>query len=310
MLPCLTTASGTGQNQIQATATLHFAGQAQPVQATGAALFTCTASQDVTVNLVITIQQMVNAGFGDANGFAVGVSCTSSLAWKGDGWLAVCSDASCGDAQAAFLFQNSCQDLDGGAPEYWACGSPTDWTLLGNVASSQFPIPLVDGTWSFGLAVVPTLTLPTPDPTLTDASGNLLVFSNAPTPLATLVRDGGVNDATLDDTRTAAFAADLVLPALALGGATPHQLFELRNGNTGASAFVVSPFGICDGPVQGTQSWPGLHAIDLRLQSPASATVILSAQAGGLATQSALCTAIRATDGTPQVSCAAAGPLP
>jgi hypothetical protein len=49
--------------------------------------------------------------------------------------------------------------------------------------------------------------------------------------------------------------------------------------------------------------------IDARLHDAASVDLILSAQPGGLASKKARCTAIRGADGTPQISCTAAGSL-
>jgi hypothetical protein len=309
ILGCLTSPSGTGVNQVQATAQLWFAGQAQPVQGNGTALFTCVRSMDAPVSLVISIRNPADVGFVDATAAAYGISCASKIDYKGDDWLAVCGSSSCGDPQAAFVFANACRGSDGAAPSYWACGSPADWTIVNVLAESQFPVPPGDGSWSFGVSAAQQIALLPADLSLTDAAGNLLVYKQVPTPLATLVRAGGVNRSAIDAARVADFAADLVLPALAIGGATPHQLLELRNLAGGATASAWTRFGACDPPAVGNASWAGLFVIDVRLRDPGSVKLILSTAANGLATRSATCSAQRAADGTPQVSCTAAGPL-
>ena len=309
ILACLTGPAGTGQNQVQATALLYFAGQAQPVQGSGTALFTCVRSMDSPVSLVIAIRSPADLGFVDVSASASGMSCSSKIDYKGDDWLAVCGSASCGDAQAAFVFANACQGLDGAAPAYWACGAPADWTLLNILAESQFPVPPGDGAWSFGVSALPHAVILPADSTLTDANGNLLVYKQVPTPLATLVRTAGQNHGAIDAGRFADFAAELGLPAATVGGPTPHQLVLFRNLAAGASASAGMRFGTCDVAAAGTSSWPGLYVIDLRLGDAGKLSVILSAQPSGLAAKSATCTAERAADGTPQVTCTPAGPL-
>jgi len=313
VLPCLTGPSGTGQNQVIATAQLWFAGQTTPAQGTGSALFTCRQSLDTPINIVVNVTIPSNVGFVDPTGVVTGVGCSSKIDWKDDSWLAVCSDSSCGDSQAVFVFANACQQLDGTPPSYWACGPGADWTLSGILASCQFAIPPGAGNWNFGISALPQVQLSPADPTLTDSSGNLLVFSNVPTPLASLQRSAsGPNTGTVDTTRVADFAADLTLAANAVGGPSPHQLLEVRNTTSGAVASAWLAFGPCDPPVQGTQSWPGLYAVDVRLSGAGAATVVLAPAAQGAAASGvATCTAQWASDQvTPQVSCSAVGALP
>jgi hypothetical protein len=309
VLPCLTNASGTGQNQVQAVAQLWFTGQTAPVVGTGTAIFTCVRSADTPVSLVISIRLPADAGFNDVIGKVNGISCASKIDYKSDAWLAVCGASSCGDAQAMFLFANACQSLDGTSPDFLACGSSTDWTLQGVLAASQFPVPSIDGAWTFGVTALPSQVLTPPDLTLTDATGKLRVYKQVPTPSARLLRASGTNQGTIDADRFADFAADLVLPATAPGAGTPHQLLELRNGLNGSAASVWTSFGPCDAPTAGVQGWSGLYVIDARLHDAASVDLILSAQPGGLASKKARCTAIRGADGTPQISCTAAGSL-
>jgi hypothetical protein len=208
-----------------------------------------------------------------------------------------------------FLFANACQALDGTAPDLLACGSSTDWTLQGILAASQFPVPPTDGVWTFGVTALPSQTLTPPDLTLTDSAGKLRVYKQVPTPSARLLRANGANQGTIDANRFADFAADLVLPAATPGAGTPHQLLEVRNGTGGSAASVWTAFGPCDLATLGVQGWSGLYVIDARLHDSGSVDLILSAQPGGLASKKARCTAQRAGDGTPQISCAAAGSL-
>ncbi len=308
-LPCITDDSGTGTNQVKAVAQLWFSGQTKPVQGTGTALFTCSRSLDVPINIVISVQLPLNSGFGDLGALVTGVSCNSRVDWKGDEWLAVCGNSSCGDSEAAFLFENQCQMVGGGAPSFWACGAPSDWTMISFVANAQFAVPPGDGSWTFGISALPQLSLPAADPSLTDSTGTLMVYSNVQTPTATLSRVQGVNQSAIATQRTADFAAILTLPAQSIGGDLPQQLLAVRNSPAGASATSLTRFGACDVPVLGTQLWPGLSVIDVRLRDAASADVLLSTDAGGIASQRAVCTAVRANDGTPQINCSAAVPL-
>ena len=221
------------------------------------------------------------------------------------------------DGDAVFLFENECSQESGGAPAFWTCGAVGDWTILDiptptpptASATDAFAVPPGDGNWTLGISALPQVKLSGADPTLTDAQGNLLVFSNVATPIATLSRSQGTNSTTLNATRTAAFAAILTLSADTPGGPTPQQLLEIRIASGLTTATVWEPFGLCDSTVQGTQSWSGLYPIDVRLTDPGSAKVIFAVSPGGLAVQSALCTAIRANDGTPEINCSAAGPL-
>ena len=77
----------------------------------------------------------------------------------------------------------------------------------------------------------------------------------------------------------------------------------------GTAATVWQPLGACGRPVSGTQTWEGLFAIDVRLSGPGAAKIIFAGAPGGLAVQSALCTATRDNSGAPQIVCTAAGPL-
>ncbi len=309
VLPCLAP-SGRATNQLQATAQLWLEGQSAPVAAQGTALFTCVTGLDAAVNLVLTVSVPGSDGFTDPTGIVAGVSCVSKVDWKSDTWLAVCGSSSCGDAEAVFLFANSCQDLTGSAPGYWACGWPTDWNILSTLATSQFAVPARDGQWTFGIAATPQLQLGAADPTLTDPSGNLLVFQGVPAPRATLTRTGGANAGSISAARVDDFAVSLSLAAQGAGGPAPAQLLEIRNGASGASAAALLPFSPCDAPVQGAASWSNLYAIGARLQSPGTASLLFAAQPGGLAIASATCTAQWGAGAAPQISCTSAGDLP
>ncbi len=169
VLPCLTTPSGTGNNQVKASAILHFSDGTQAT-GTGSAVFTCTQSVDTPINLVISIQMAVNAGFVDPNGQVTVVNCDSNYEWKDDSWLAVCSDSSCGDAESVLLLEDNCSQLGTGTPTFWTCGVPADWTILDLTpptppvasATCQFPVPASDGSWTFGAARCRKSHLPCP----------------------------------------------------------------------------------------------------------------------------------------------------
>ncbi len=296
ILPCFSDRSGL--NQVRADAVLHFAG-APDLAGSASAIFSCQQSLDTPVSLVISAVRGTGVGYGDIAGLAAGVSCQSAINLRGDSYLAVCAESTCGDSGAVFLFTNSCRALDGSAPSFWACGPPTDWTLLGPLASSAFTL-VRDGTFRFGIAAPPAVKLSAPDPTLTDASGNLLVWGAVATPAATLIRSGGaVTRSTLDATRTASFAARLQ----AAGG--PPLLLEVQGGAAGAALFAWTPLGPCLAPAAGVASLPGLFVVDVRLASPAVATLLLAAAPAGPASQRSSCTATAAG----AILCSAPGPL-
>ncbi len=297
LLACL--GGGSGQNQVRADAVLHFAG-APDLSGTANAVFTCTANEDVAVDLVISVYAGGAVGFDDLDLGAAGVVCKSAISLRGDGYLAVCSQSSCGDSGAVFLFANQCRGLDGSAPRFWTCGDPADWTVLGPVVSSAYTLAR-DGIFRFGVAALPQRKLARPDPALTDAQGNLLVWGAVAVPAATVVRSGGVVTSTsLAATRAASFAAQLQAP----GGAP--RLLEIDNGASGAAVIAWTQLGPCATPVAGVSAFPGLWAIDLRLSSPAAATLLLAATPGGTVTRRASC----AADVAGLVTCSAPGALP
>lgn len=275
---------GNGLNQVRADAVLHFAG-APDLAGSATAVFSCAPGADTPVNLVITVFTVGPGGYVDLGLGAAAVDCRSTVEQRGDGFLAVCGAASCGDPGAVFLFATSCRALDGSAPAFWACGAATDWTVLGPLASSAYVVG-ADGTFVFGIAALPQRKLAVPDPTLTDLAGNLLVWGAVATPEARLVREDGTTvSATLKSTRAATFAARLQAP----GG--PPLLLELDAGDGGTAAIAWTRFGMCNVPVAGTPWYEGLWALDVRLADAATATVIFASAPAGIATQRATCAA-------------------
>jgi hypothetical protein len=301
-LPCLSP-GGSALNQITANATLQFAGAPATYSAQASAVFTCLTGGDASVTIPLDIVQNSGAVGGTNVGVAIGGSqCSSTATLLGDSALGVCPASSCDANSAAFQFSNTCTGLDGASPTYWACGAPADWTLIGPLARAQLAVPYVDGAYTLGLLAFPLQTLTSPDPTLTDANGTRLVFGTVATPFATLTVQGGVaQPPQLDATRTAAHVALLAVPPSAT--TQPQAVLEIDDAPDGSSAVVWNQFGPCDVPAAGVPSWPGFHAIDVRLSGLSTAAVLLSPDVNGVASAQALCAAGVSASGAAIVTC-------
>ena len=309
VLTCRTGADGTGLNQLQVEARIQLADRSEPVRATASAVFRCLRNADTRVNIILSVGTPADVGWTDVDLHTIGTQCTSHAEFRGDEVLAVCGSSSCNQSDAVLLWVNGCRTLRGVAPELWACGSPADWTLLGTLAEAQFPVPLRDGTFAWQVVALDRLRLAAPDPSLSDASGNLRVFRGVASPAARFVRAGGRNQPVeVQAARTLDFAAELETPDVAGTVPLPHPLLTLRVGTAGTDVSWRVRFGACDTTPQGTSTYPGRFAVDVRLRSPAEALLFLSPTAGGLVTHVASCRAER-TAGAVRVVCGEPSPV-
>ena len=170
-------------------------------------------------------------------------------------------------------------------------------------------LPLRDGTFAWQVVALDRLRLAAPDPSLSDASGNLRVFRGVASPAARFVRAGGRNQPVeVQAARTLDFAAELETPDVAGTVPLPHPLLTLRVGTAGTDVSWRVRFGACDTTPQGTSTYPGRFAVDVRLRSPAEALLFLSPTAGGLVTHVASCRAER-TAGAVRVVCGEPSPV-
>ena len=302
VIPCLGGPSGQ-LTQASVDATVKFKGDAIRYAAHGTALFTCRTSLDERVSLVLDVfrPEVADVGGVDVTVQFGGSQCTSTLALRGDDFLAVCARSSCDSGTAAFVFSNVCQGLDKTPTDVWTCGTYTDWTLFGAIARAQYVIPDRDFSALFGLAAVPRQLLAKADLTLTDAAGDRRVFGTVARLFATLQRKGGVlTPPALDADQATDHIALLDVPGV------PGQqiLLEADDTATGGRALVWTRLGGCRVPALGSATWT-LHPIDLRLDGLSAVKVLLAPTAGGVATAQARCAVTAGASGAAVVTCGA-----
>lgn len=289
VLPCRTSGE-TGINQIQVSAVVHLEGQADPIHASAAAVFTCRRNADTAVNVVVSLGGQLDAGFADVDVTTSGVLCASKVDTKGDSFVAVCPTSSCDPHSAVFLFANTCQTLSGAPPSYWACG-PGEWTLIGGAANVQYPIsPVRSETVTFGVTAVEPLQLASFDPTLTDSERRLLVWRRTPSPRALLETQlGRIVRSEIDRARLADFVAELLAPAVP-GVPLPRLLAIAMLDAGGTTVTHQTRFGRCDLLADGTSRFAGLWAIDARLMGASQVKLLFSATGpNGLASKQTIC---------------------
>lgn len=309
ILPCYTTGAGTGINQVDVVAEVHFDGDAEPVTVNASAVFECVRNADTRVNIVLNLVGALNAGFVDLDIAASGTLCASKVDFHGDGHLGVCPDASCGDAEAMFLFANTCQAVGGGAPEFWVCGAPTDWIVSQYLANSQFPVPQTDGRWEFGVVALDKLHMIQDDPTLTDAEGFLKVWTGVASTRAVLERQGGENVLAESRVTMRDFAAELRVPPQSAGQPSPRLLLLGTNATEGARITFQGEFGACDLAVQGTDLYAGFRVADVRLDGPSKVRLLMTDAVVTYVRTVATCEAGWDAADRPTVVCGPPGPL-
>lgn len=268
ILPCTTLPTGTGMNQVEIEADVFFRNRDEPVRVGAIALFECVRNSDTLVNIVLNLVQALDAGFVDIDVAASGTLCAGKVDYKGDGYLGVCADASCGDSESVFLFANTCQAVSGNEPIYWVCGTATDWTLSGSLATSRFPVPDTDGTWSFGLIALDPLHMVQTDLSLTDEEGYLKVWAGVARTVATLTREGGENHAEDPVTEVRDFGAEIQVPPQAPGQPSPTLLLTVHNDDDGAHVRFQRAFGPCDQEPEGLSFYDDYVVRDVRRDGP------------------------------------------
>jgi len=316
ILPCRTGADGTGLNQVDILARIWLTPAGPPRMASTSEVFTCERNADVSVDVLVSIMGALDAGFADFNIQLGGVLCAAKVDWKPDTWSGVCAEASCGDAHALFLYATTCQTLSGDLPSFWVCGAPTEWSIVTQAAYSYFPVPEGDGRWTFGALGLDAHPPSEPDPSVVDASGARRVFRGLLATRATLEQHAGTSTSRIDEIAID-FAAVMTLPPRPGVLGTPEVLVQVRNQALGATLTWQTRYGRCDVPVDQTDVYPGLSAVDVRRDGehaidlylgPVDADATDTTTNLSLATRVARCEA-RWDGSSPRVTCEASRPL-
>ncbi|PKN54268.1 MAG: hypothetical protein CVU56_27485 [Deltaproteobacteria bacterium HGW-Deltaproteobacteria-14] len=316
ILPCRTGSDGTGYNQADVDAVVHFFDEEiGDVNVHASAIFECVRNADTRVNILLNIAEQLDTGFGDLVIAPAGTLCSKKTDWKPDTYLGVCADSQCGDATAVFVFASDCQTISGGDPVYWFCGSPTDWDVRSNTygtsAISYFPVPDTDGHWEFGVIALDPMRMAQEDPTLTDPEGYLRVWVGIASTHAELdhenghlVQGTGQATATLLD-----FAAILDVPPQQPGQPSPQVLVYGNNTDEGVNVSFRTMFGPCDQPVQGTALYDNFQVADVRLDGTSKVQLLLTDPSFTFVRSVAVCEAGWDAANRPTVTCGPPGPL-
>lgn len=316
ILPCRTGPDGTGYNQADVDAVVHFVDETmEDVTVHASAIFECVRNADTRVNILLNIAEQLDTGFGDLVIAPAGTLCSQKTDWKPDTYLGVCADSQCGDATAVFVFASHCQTISGADPVYWYCGSPTDWGVrnddIGTSAISYFPVPDADGHWEFGLIALDPLRMADSDPTLTDEEGDLRVWVGITSTHTELDRENGhllpgtgASTATLLD-----FAAILDVPPQQPGQPSPQVLVFGNNTDEGVNVAFQTMFGACDQPVQGTALYDNFQVADVRLEGTSKVRLLLTDPSFTFVRSVAVCEAGWDAANRPTVTCGPPGPL-
>ena len=316
VLPCRTAADGTGINQVDIEAVVHFdpsTSITQPVTVRQAAVFECVQNADTRVNVTLNIVSALPAGFVDLNIAPAGTLCAGKVDFKGDGYYGVCADSTCGDAAAIYLFANTCDTVSDTPPVFWTCGSPTDWDLYSATANSYansfFPVPSHDGQWVFGLIALDPARMIQSDPTLTDDDGYLRVWNGVASARAYLDRLNGQIVRTERTEQILDFAAELSVPPQNAGEPSPKVLVFGDNNDEGANVSFQTAFGPCDQPVQGTSLYENFRVVDVRLDGTSKVRLLLTDSFATFIKSVATCEAGWDAANRPTVTCSPPGPL-
>jgi len=316
ILPCRTGSDGTGWNQVDVDAVVYFADEnavVDSVNVRATSVFECVRNADTRVNITLNIVSALPAGFGDLVIAPAGTLCAGKVDWKGDGFYGVCANSTCGEADAIFLFANTCDTVSGNPPTYWTCGSPTDWDIVpassGSYANSYFPVPDHDGLWTFGLIALDPLRMVQVDPTLTDEEGYLRVWSGVAASRAYLERVNGQNVRVESTMRILDFAAELIVPPQVPDGPSPKVLLFGNNTDEGAAISFQTRFGACDESVQGMSLYENFRVVDVRLESDSKVRFLLTDSFVTFVKSVATCEAGWDPANRPTVTCTAPGPL-
>lgn len=316
ILPCRTGSDGTGYNQADVDAVVHFVDETiEDVSVHASAIFECVRNADTRVNILLNIAEQLDTGFADLVIAPAGTLCSTGVDWRPDTYLGVCADSQCGDASAVFVFKNDCQTISGEPPVYWYCGSPTDWDVRSNTpgtsAISYFPVPDSDGHWEFGVIALDPLHMADDDPTLTDPEGYLRVWVGIASTHTEIDRVNGqlVPEIVLGHTTLLDFAAILDVPPQQPGQPSPQVLVYGDNTDEGVNVAFRTMFGACDQPVQGTALYDNFQVADVRLDGTSKVQLLLTDPSFTFVRSVAVCEAGWDAANRPTVTCGPPGPL-
>lgn len=289
ILPCTTGADGDGLNQVDVSAKIWVRGRAEPFDASAAAVFTCVQNADTVVNLVLNVIAQLFGGFVDIDAMVGGTLCSSKVDMKADGYLGVCPRASCGGGEELLVFANECRAVQADVPTYWICGAPADWQVVGNRANAFFPVPEGNGAWTFGVIALDVFQMSQPDPSLTDAGGQVKVWAGLSAVRAYFERQAGETVRRENAPFNYEFAAELAVPPREAGQPITHLLLLVDQDVLGARVTWQRHFGACDVPASGVSLYPGLKALDLRRDGNQAARLVLGDAVTGYAISEARC---------------------
>lgn len=311
ILPCRTGPNGEGLNQVDVTAKVWVRGRAEPFDAAASGVYTCVRNADTLVNVVLNVILPLDGGFGDLDLLVAGTLCSGKVDKKYDGYLGVCPQASCGRADEVFVFANDCDTIQADEPTYWVCGDQADWTISGSMANAFFPTPERDGSWTFGVIALDVFQMLQADPTLTDPSGFITVWSGVSASRAYIERRQGTNVRRENAPLMYEFAAELTLAPQTAGLPSPKLLLLAEQVGLGARLSWQQRFGTCDVPVEGVALYPGMKVVDMRRDGSSAVTLMLGRADIGLAESTARCEAGWTTTepARPTITCGAPAPL-
>lgn len=291
VVPCHTTSSGTGLNQVDITAYVKVPSRDEPYKLQSSAVFQCKRNADTLVNVTLSLLGAYDGGFVDIDAIPIGTLCSSAFTQHADTTYGVCGEAACGrgDGEDYWVFASHCESLQAQTPTFWICGSPADWNVNFEDATAYFPPPQHDGQWSFGVVALDGYTMAQADPTLTDPSGKLTVWTGASGTKANLTRTNGHVVANGSEPEVYLFAADLELAPDQVGLPVTHVLMLVHETSIGSRIAYQTKFGACDQPALDVSLYPGSPMIDVRRESADSVKLILADPATGFATLVAHC---------------------
>lgn len=317
ILPCHTVpGTGVGLNEVDVTADVYMPGLPDNkafVTVRASAVYLCKENADTLVNLTLNLMTALGDGFSDIDIVPIGTLCSGKTDFKPDTYLGVCPTSSCGEGDALFLFATTCESIQADVPTFWLCGSPTDWQINGPMAASYFSIPEHDGTWQFGVTALDGYRMAQADPTLTDALGNLTVWTGASALRADMKRLQGRNIKGQTTPRIFEFAAELELAPQTEGQPAPHLLLLVNQDELGARVAYQTKLGLCDVLASGVSLYPGLRVVDARRDGAGAVRLILASVApDSFASMVARCEATWDTTGAspkPSITCGAPSAL-
>ncbi|TNF26339.1 MAG: hypothetical protein EP329_21410 [Deltaproteobacteria bacterium] len=316
ILPCRTGPDGTGWNQADVDAIVHFQDETmEDVNVHASAIFECVRNADTRVNILLNIAGQLDTGFADLNIAPAGTLCSGKTDWKPDTYLGVCPNSQCGNSTAVFISASDCVTISGEDPVYWFCGSPTDRDIrqndYGTSAISYFPVPDTDGQWEFGTIALDPYRMAQEDPTLTDPEGYLRVWVGVAQTHAIVERENGhlVSGTGQITTTLLDFAAILDVPPQAPGQPSPQILLFGNNTDEGVNVAFQTRYGACNQPVQGIALYDGLQVADVRLDGTSKVQLLLTDPSFTFVRNVAVCEAGWDPANRPTVTCGPPGPL-